>query len=84
MRPIFRNRLVPLAIRDCSELIKRVLLVEQDIEETNQIQEQKGDRKGKQRMEESSHMRSQGPQQRQKTQQSEGHSSFYTGGEQNA
>ncbi|KAJ9699024.1 hypothetical protein PVL29_007877 [Vitis rotundifolia] len=56
------------------------LLVEQDIEETNQIQEQRGDRKGKQRVGESS----QGPQQRRRSQQSEGHSSFYTGGEQSA
>ena len=60
MRPAIRNRLIPLAIRDYSELVKRALLVEQDIDETNQIREQKGDRKGKQRMRESS----QGPQQR--------------------
>ncbi|RVW15622.1 Retrovirus-related Pol polyprotein from transposon 17.6 [Vitis vinifera] len=65
LRPAIRNRLVPLAIRDYSELVKRALLVEQDIDETNQIREQKGERKGKQRMEESS----QGPQQRQRTQQ---------------
>ena len=45
LRPAIRNRLVPLAIRDYSELVKRALLVEQDIEETNQIREQKGDRK---------------------------------------
>ncbi|KAJ9672728.1 hypothetical protein PVL29_026082 [Vitis rotundifolia] len=80
LRPAIRNRLVPLAIRDYSELVKRALLVEQDIEETNQIQEQRGDRKGKQRVGESS----QGPQQRRRSQQSEGHSSFYTGGEQSA
>ncbi|RVW72383.1 Transposon Ty3-I Gag-Pol polyprotein [Vitis vinifera] len=67
LRPAIRNRLVPLAIRDYSELVKRALLVEQDIDETNQIREQKGDRKGKQRMGESS----QGPQQRQRTQQFE-------------
>ncbi|KAJ9678287.1 hypothetical protein PVL29_023021 [Vitis rotundifolia] len=77
-----RNRLVPLAIRDYSELVKRALLVEKDIVETNQIREQRGDRKGKQRMRESSQRRSQGPQQR--SQQLEGHSSFYIGGEQNA
>ncbi|RVW60237.1 Transposon Ty3-I Gag-Pol polyprotein [Vitis vinifera] len=52
LRPAIRNRLVPLAIRDYSELVKRALLVEQDIDETNQIREQKGDRKGKQRMRE--------------------------------
>ncbi|RVX14525.1 Transposon Ty3-I Gag-Pol polyprotein [Vitis vinifera] len=84
LRPAIRNRLVPLAIRDYSELVKRALLVEQDIEETNQIREQMGDRKGKQRMWESSQGRSQGPQQRQRTQQSERHSSFYAGGEQSA
>ncbi|KAJ9701354.1 hypothetical protein PVL29_006624 [Vitis rotundifolia] len=55
-----RFQLVPLAIRDYSELVKRALLVEQDIEETNQIRE-----------------RSQGSQQRQRSQQFEGHSSFY-------
>ncbi|KAL6329105.1 hypothetical protein AAG906_007651 [Vitis piasezkii] len=81
LRLAIRNRLVPLAIRDYSELVKRALLVEQDIEETNQIREQRGDRKGKQRMGESSQGRSQGPQQRQRTQQSERHSSFYAGGE---
>ncbi|KAL6342244.1 hypothetical protein AAG906_006865 [Vitis piasezkii] len=37
LRPAIRNRLVPLAIRDYSELVKSALLVEQDIEETNQI-----------------------------------------------
>ncbi|RVW92637.1 Retrovirus-related Pol polyprotein from transposon 17.6 [Vitis vinifera] len=79
LRPAIRNRLVLLAIRDYFELVKRALLVEQDIEETNQIREQRGDRKGKQRMGESSQGRSQGPQQRQRTQQSERHSSFYTG-----
>ena len=82
LRPAIRNRLVPLTIRDYSELVKRALLVEQDIEETNQIQEQKGDRKGKQRIGESSQGRSQGSQQRQRTQQSKGHSSFYARGEQ--
>ncbi|KAL6348334.1 hypothetical protein AAG906_005634 [Vitis piasezkii] len=76
LRPAIRNRLVPLAIRDYSELVKRALLVEQDIDETNQIREQKGDRKGKQRMGESS----QGPQQRQRTQQFERRPSFYAGG----
>ncbi|RVW61725.1 Transposon Ty3-I Gag-Pol polyprotein [Vitis vinifera] len=75
LRPAIRNRLVPLAIRDYSELVKRALLVEQDIDETNQIREQKGDRKGKQRMGESS----QGPQQRQRTQQFERRPSFYAG-----
>eukprot|EP00261_Vitis_vinifera_P036423 XP_019077666.1 PREDICTED: uncharacterized protein LOC109123168 [Vitis vinifera] len=84
LRPAIRNRLVPLAIRDYSELVKRALLVEPDVEETNQIREQMGDRKGKQRMGESSQGRSQGPQQRQRTQQSERHSSFYVGGEQSA
>ena len=54
MRPAIQNRLVPLAIRDYSELVKRVLLVDQDIEETNQIREQRRDRKGKQRMGKSS------------------------------
>ncbi|RVW83324.1 Retrovirus-related Pol polyprotein from transposon 17.6 [Vitis vinifera] len=48
------NRLVTLAIRDYSELVKRAFLVEQDIEETNQIREQIGNRKGKQRIGESS------------------------------
>ncbi|XP_034701176.1 uncharacterized protein LOC117926612 [Vitis riparia] len=76
LRPTIRNRLVPLAIRDYSELVKRALLVEQDIDETNQIREQKGDRKGKQRMGESS----QGPQQRQRTQQFERRPSSYAGG----
>ncbi|RVW22320.1 Retrovirus-related Pol polyprotein from transposon 17.6 [Vitis vinifera] len=80
LRSAIRNRLVPLAIRDYSELVKRALLVEQDIEETNQIREQREDRKGKQRMGESSQGRSQGPQQRQRTQQSKRHSSFYAGG----
>ena len=37
LRPTIRNRLVPLAIRDYSKLVKRSLLVEQDIEDTNQI-----------------------------------------------
>ncbi|XP_034708980.1 uncharacterized protein LOC117932042 [Vitis riparia] len=50
LRPTIRNRLVPLAIRDYFELVKMALLVEQDIEETNQIWEQMGDRKGKQRI----------------------------------
>ena len=45
LRLAIRNRLVSLAIRDYYELVKRALLVEQDIEETNQIREQKGDRK---------------------------------------
>ena len=58
MRLAIRNRLVPLAIKDYSELVKRVLMVEQDIEKTNQIWEQIGDRKCKQRMRESSQMRS--------------------------
>ena len=58
MRPAIWNRLVSLAIRDYSELVKRALLVEQDIKETNQIREHRGDRKGKQRMGESSQMRS--------------------------
>ena len=84
LRSAIRNKLVPLAIKDYSELVKKALLVEQDIEETNQIREQRGDRKGKQRMGESSQERSQGPQQRQRTQQSERHSSFYAGGEQSA
>ena len=42
MRPAIKNRLVPLAIRDYFELVKRALLVEQDIVDTNQIQEQMG------------------------------------------
>ena len=54
LKPVIRNRLVPLVIRDYSELVTRALLVEQDIEETNQIREQRGDRKGKQKMGESS------------------------------
>ena len=37
LRPTIRNRLVPLAIKDYSKLVKRSLLVEQDIEDTNQI-----------------------------------------------
>ena len=37
LRPAIRNRLVLLAINDYSELVKRALLVEQDIKETNQI-----------------------------------------------
>ncbi|KAJ9691569.1 hypothetical protein PVL29_013681 [Vitis rotundifolia] len=61
-----RNILVQLAIRDYSKLVKRALLVEQDIEETNQIWKQRRDRKGKQRIGESSQRRSQGPQQRQR------------------
>ena len=60
LRLAIRNRLVPLTIKDYFELVKRALLVEQDIEETNQIREQTGDRKCKQRMGESSQMRSQG------------------------
>ncbi|KAL6319798.1 hypothetical protein AAG906_036860 [Vitis piasezkii] len=70
LRPTIRNRLVTLAIRDYSELVKRALLVEQDIEETNQIREQMGNRKGKQRIGESSQRRSQGPRQRQRSKQS--------------
>ena len=58
LRPAIRNRLVPLAIRDYSELVKRVLLVEQDIKETNQIREQMRYRKGKQRIGKSSQKRS--------------------------
>ena len=54
--------------------------MEQDIDETNQIREQKWDRKRKQRMGESS----QGPQQRQRTKQSERHPSFYARGVQSA
>ncbi|RVW89330.1 Transposon Ty3-I Gag-Pol polyprotein [Vitis vinifera] len=49
-----------------------------------QIRKQSGDRKGKQRMGESSQGRSQDLQQRQRIQQSERHSSFYAGGEQSA
>ena len=45
MRLSIRNRLILLAIRDNSELVKRALFVEQDIKDTNQIQEQRGDRK---------------------------------------
>ncbi|KAL6336406.1 hypothetical protein AAG906_014578 [Vitis piasezkii] len=63
LRPAIRNRLVSLAL-----LVKRALLVEQDIDETNQIREQNGDRKGKQRM----------------GKQSERHPSFYAGGGQSA
>ncbi|RVW98093.1 Transposon Ty3-I Gag-Pol polyprotein [Vitis vinifera] len=63
-------------ISEEGEKARRALLVEQDIDETNQIREQKGDRKGKQRMGESS----QGPQQRQRTQQFERRPSFYAGG----
>ena len=43
-----------------------------------------GNRKCKQRMGESFQIRSQGPQQRQKSQQFEGFFSFYAGGEQSA
>ena len=50
MRPAIRNRLVPLAIRNYFELVKRALLVEQDIKDTNQIREQMEDRKGKQKV----------------------------------
>lgn len=46
MRPVIRNSVVPLVIRDYSELVKGALLVEHHIEDTNKIQEQKGDRKG--------------------------------------
>ena len=60
MRLAIQNRLVPPAIRDYSKLVKRALLVEQDIEETNQIREQRDDRKEKQRMGESSQKRSNG------------------------
>ena len=58
--------------------------MEQDIEDTNQIREQRGDRKGKQKVGESSQRRSQNQQQRQRGQQYKGHSSFYVGGEQGA
>ena len=39
LRPAIKNRLVLVTIKDYSELVKRALLVEQDIEETNQIWE---------------------------------------------
>ena len=45
MRLAIRNRLILLAIRDNSELVKRALLVQQDIENTNQIQEQRGEKR---------------------------------------
>ncbi|RVW63618.1 RNA-directed DNA polymerase-like [Vitis vinifera] len=45
LRPAIRNRLVLLAIRDYSELVKRALLVQQDIEDTNQIREQRGEKR---------------------------------------
>ncbi|RVW13705.1 hypothetical protein CK203_087213 [Vitis vinifera] len=67
LRPAIRIRLVPLAIRDYSELVKRALLVEQDIDGNQPNSRAKGGQKGKQRMGESS----QGPQQRQRTQQFE-------------
>ena len=67
LRPAIKNRLVLVTIKDYSELVKKALLVEQDIEETNQIREQMGDRKGKQRIGESSQRRSQGPRQRQRS-----------------
>ena len=37
LRPAIRNRVVPLAIMDYSELVKRSLLVERHIEDTYQI-----------------------------------------------
>ena len=37
LRTVIRNRLVSLAIKDYSELVKRALMVEKDIDETNQI-----------------------------------------------
>ena len=37
LRPARRNRVVPLVIRDYFELVKRALLVEQDIKETHQV-----------------------------------------------
>ena len=49
LRPTIRNMVVPLAIRDLPELVKKTLLVEEDIDDTNQIQKQKGDGKGKQK-----------------------------------
>ncbi|XP_034675675.1 uncharacterized protein LOC117906659 [Vitis riparia] len=39
LRSAIKNRLVPLAIKDYSQLVKRALLVERDIKETNQIWE---------------------------------------------
>ena len=45
LRPAIRNRLVLLAIRDYSELVKRALLVQQDIEDTNKIREQRGEKR---------------------------------------
>ena len=54
LRPARRNRVVPLVIRDYFELVKRALLVEQDMNDTHQIWEQRGDRKGKQKVGESS------------------------------
>lgn len=57
LRPIIINRIVPLAIRDYIELVKRALLVNQDIEGINQIWEQRGDRKGKQKVRENSQRR---------------------------
>ena len=49
LRPTIRNMMVPLAIKDLPKLVKKALLVEEDIDDTNQIQEQKGDGKGKQK-----------------------------------
>lgn len=64
LRPTIRNKVVPLAIREYFELVKRALLVKQDIEDINQIREQREDRKGKQKVGESSQRRPQNQQQR--------------------
>ena len=37
LRPAIKNRVVPLAIMDYSELVKSALLVERDIKDTYQI-----------------------------------------------
>lgn len=65
MRPAIINKVVPLVISDNFKLVKRTLLVEQDIDYTNQIREQREDRKGKQKVRESSQRRPQNQQKRQ-------------------
>ena len=51
---------------DYSELVKKALLVEWDIKDTYQIREHKVDRKGKQKVGESSQRKPQNQQQRQR------------------
>ncbi|RVW36979.1 hypothetical protein CK203_103687 [Vitis vinifera] len=76
LRPAIRNRLVPLAIRDYSELVKRALLVEQDIEKPTKFRSKRGIEKGNKEWGKFPGI----SQQRQRTQQFERHSSFYAGG----